>query len=357
MSFLGEFIQVRGIKDTRQTNPNGDLSQDNVTALAKRTCEIDGSPISMIPTGTTSEQSQTGRHRRSQRANVLGGSDRVYTSPLKIDGSDPSIRCDNSTGNWRAVGTLGNGTFQTGASLLFNFSGTSVSLYEFNEGSHQDWQTASGRYYIDNSGNTAFEVPGNKRQPNRLSECASFHHPNLSPGFHEMALTYTGCAIELFGDDDGYVTNTGSVFNPAASSRLVLLVSAIFLFLRRRKAKKDSEGQRYDVAIPFYPDKMHAVNEADKMVPQSVHGYTRLVMPPAAANPVYDPYISLDERGSLYGTGASAASRSNQDFAGMKNAQRDAVSQEVVERCHQDISLRYPQGRTVIDVPPNYTEQ
>uniref|UniRef100_A0A0W0FWB1 Uncharacterized protein n=1 Tax=Moniliophthora roreri TaxID=221103 RepID=A0A0W0FWB1_MONRR len=341
MSFLGEFIQVRGIKDTRQTNPNGDLSQDNVTALAKRTCEIDGSPISMIPTGTTSEQSQTGRHRRSQRANVLGGSDRVYTSPLKIDGSDPSIRCDNSTGNWRAVGTLGHGTFQTGASLLFNFSETSVSLYEFNEGSHQDWQTASGRYYIDNSGNTAFEVPGNKRQPNRLSELAS-----SSP----MA-TYTLLPARV------YARRSNRWKRDRGVAGLVLLVSAIFLFLRRRKAKKDSEGQRYDVAIPFYPDKMHAVNEADKMVPQSVHGYTRLVMPPAAANPVYDPYISLDERGSLYGTGASAASRSNQDFAGMKNAQRDAVSQEVVERCHQDISLRYPQGRTVIDVPPNYTEQ
>ncbi|KAK7049992.1 hypothetical protein VNI00_005423 [Paramarasmius palmivorus] len=223
-TFQGEFVQVRGIKDNRFSNPNGRAISDNVTTLAKWSCQVDGGAMPTIPywrnynaitDRVLCEQGRLSHDPHTVTVNVVIDDpsaqmfwvDRIEYTPLpnanldnmtmKIDGSDSSIQYDNTTGAWLSVGMLGNATAQTGSSVSVRFNGTSASLYGYNAGLENDWQASTGRYYVDNSGDEIFDVEGSKRDPrsgNRSNFLNVLHFttPNLEPGPHEMVVTFTG---------------------------------------------------------------------------------------------------------------------------------------------------------------------
>ncbi|EEB89289.1 hypothetical protein MPER_12629, partial [Moniliophthora perniciosa FA553] len=114
-------------------------------------------------------------------------------------------------------GIIFNQTGTPGSTLVFNFNGTGVSLYGFNEGSpdHRDKSTA--RYFIDNSVYTAFEVPESKMTPDGTNTSDYFNQlffttPVLDPGPHEMVIAFTGTGtgadpIQWLSIDYFYVTS------------------------------------------------------------------------------------------------------------------------------------------------------
>ncbi|EEB94389.1 hypothetical protein MPER_06805, partial [Moniliophthora perniciosa FA553] len=121
----------------------------------------------------------------------------VDSEIIRVDSSDwTSITYNNATAQWEELNGGFNGTKQLGASLNFSFNGTSASLYSFNEGSNEDWVATSGRYYIDNSGDTTFTIPGSKRLSNGsrsdFNNQLLFTTPTLSAGEHELVLTFEG---------------------------------------------------------------------------------------------------------------------------------------------------------------------
>ncbi|KAK1227534.1 hypothetical protein PQX77_009441 [Marasmius sp. AFHP31] len=328
-TFEGEFVQVRGAKDNRRYNrPQNTISDDNA-ALAKWTCQVDGSPIRNtnyrgymhdVTNLLLCEQGRLSRGQHTLTVNVnienpdtqTWWLDKVEYVPLptanlanevlKIDGSDPSMRYDNGTGNWRSIAGLFNGTGTTGASMNFQFNGTSVSLYGFNEGSDRDWQAGSGRYFVDNSGDTTFEVPASKFLPNTNNRTDWYNQllfttPKMEPGSHEMVIAYTG--VQKQGEDptqwfsvdyfyvtaseggaqlnstgttagslpertgtDGSSSNTGAIIGGVVGgvAGLVLIALAICFFLRRRRTKREEQANWE--AVPFNPDNMYAAPNA-----------------------------------------------------------------------------------------------
>ncbi|KAL0574076.1 hypothetical protein V5O48_007885 [Marasmius crinis-equi] len=338
-TFEGEFVQVRGAKENHRINRPQNVTSDNTTALAKWTCQVDGSSIKTTPYRTfmydmtnnmLCEQSRLSRGPHTLTLNVtiddpnsqIWWLDKIEYTPLptanlanevlKIDGSDPSVQYDNGTGNWLSIAGLFNGTGTTGASMSLQFNGTSVSLYGFNEGSDRDWTAGSGRYFVDSSGDTNFEVPASKPLPFTTNNRTDWYHqlmlttPKLSPGSHEMVIAYTGVQksdpVQWLSIDYFYVTaseggaqlnststtagglpertggsdNKKSTAGPIAGgviggvAGLALIALAAF-FLWRRKAKQDRyEETKYD-SIPFNPDNMYAAPNA---VGGSVHSFT-----------------------------------------------------------------------------------
>ncbi|KAL0576940.1 hypothetical protein V5O48_005047 [Marasmius crinis-equi] len=225
--FEGEFVQVRGAKDNRKvTRPDG-TNNDNSTLLAKWTCQVDGSSIKTtgyrpfmfdVTNNMLCEQGKLSRGPHTLTVNVTLDDpntqafwlDQVEFTPLldadlakevlKFDSSDPAIQVDNSTRAWKSISNLFNGTGTTGASATFRFNGTSVSLYGFNEGSDKNWEATTGRYYIDNKGDTNFDIAGSKPLPGLPNNKTDYYNqlwfstPKLDPGTHEMVITYTGVA-------------------------------------------------------------------------------------------------------------------------------------------------------------------
>ncbi|KAJ8080322.1 hypothetical protein PM082_017155 [Marasmius tenuissimus] len=325
--FEGEFVQVRGAKDNRKVALPEGVTSDNVTALAKWTCQVDGSPIRTTAyrpyifdrtNNMLCEQGKLSRGRHTLTVNVtlddpstqMFWLDKVEYTPvpdadlskevLKFDSSDPAIQVDNSTGLWKSI-SLFNGTGTTGASASFKFNGTSVSLYGFNEGSDQDWEAATGRYYVDNKGDTTFDITGSKPVPGLPNNRTDWYHQlwftaaNIDPGSHEMILTYTGVyagkAIQWLSIDYFYVTasegsklnsappagggggngsgssngqsgsdsksNTGAIAGGVVGGvlGLALIALAVWFFVKKRK-NKDSYGQ-YD---GFQPQNMYSAS-------------------------------------------------------------------------------------------------
>lgn len=348
-TFEGEYVQVRGAKDTRRIP---EASNSNVTVLASWTCEVDGSAIRKVnyrgarydlTHNVLCEQGRLSRQPHTLTVNVtiddpntqMFWLDKIEYVPtpeanlanevIKIDGSDPSIRYDNNSGNWKPIGILFNGTGTTGASMSLDFNGTSVSLYGFNEGSEKHWQGSSGRYYVDNSGDTTFEIPESRTVPGSSNLTDYYHEllfttPEMSPGSHEMVITFTGVKtgedpLQWLSIDYLYVTaseggaqlNTtastagslptrGSDSNSGGSSSsstpvgpivggviggiagLALLGLAIFFFLKRRKDNNTRAGGYYD-SVPFNPNNMYAAP-----------GATAVSHPPPTVGAGYEPY-------------------------------------------------------------------
>ncbi|KAL0063151.1 hypothetical protein AAF712_009941 [Marasmius tenuissimus] len=227
-TFEGDFIQVKGAKDNRKiSHPSNDTLDAAIGVLPKYDCQVDGSPISTISyrlnkyeitNNCLCEGSRLSKGPHTLTMNItlddpnwqifwldsieyayLEGAD-LSKEVVKIDSSDPvSCTYHNDSGVWKENSALFNGTGEMGAAMSFRFNGSSASLYTFNKGSEGDWDRSSGRYYIDDAGDTIFDIPGSKPLPfdeqNRTDWWRQhlFTTNKVDEGKeHEMVITYTG---------------------------------------------------------------------------------------------------------------------------------------------------------------------
>uniref|UniRef100_A0A0W0F163 Transmembrane protein n=1 Tax=Moniliophthora roreri TaxID=221103 RepID=A0A0W0F163_MONRR len=360
-----------GSKRHRRVTRDPATTRDNATVLAKWTCQVDGSAIRKVEYRSAlfdlthnvlCEQGRLSRQPHTLTVNVTVDDpntqmfwlDKIEYVPnpdanlanevMKIDGSDPSIRYDNNSGSWKPIGILFNGTGTTGASLSLDFNGTGVSLYGFNEGSDKHWQGSSGRYYVDNSGDTTFEIPESRSIPGLPNNLTDYYHellfttPQLNPGSHEMVITFSGVkngddplqwlSIDYFyitASEGGAQLNTTSTTAGSLPTRdsdsssnsgsstsdktpvgpivggviggiagLALLGFAISFFLRRRNAQNRAGGY-YD-SVPFNPNNMYATPgaaAASRPAPTLNSGHT-----PYSDNSVYSTPTSPPPAGA-----------------------------------------------------------
>ncbi|KAL0576606.1 hypothetical protein V5O48_005364 [Marasmius crinis-equi] len=372
-TFEGEFIQVKGAKDNRKISRPENSTSDDMTRLPKYTCQVDGSNIQTveyrpfmydITNNVLCEQSRLSKGKHTLNMTITLGDTNTQTfwldsleyaplenadlskEVLKVDGSDPSITYHNDTGSWNTDSKLFNGTGVTGASMSFKFNGTSVTLYGFNEGSDKDWDRTSGRYYIDNAGDTTFDIPGSKplpfNQQNRTDwyNQQVFTSEKVAAGEHEMVITYTGVKTgsnpaawllvdylyvtggakdgSLAGGSDGSnsgssgvgqeksKTPVGAIAGGVVGGVVVLLAAAGLLFwLWRRKQARGGPRELYPKEgldpTPFMAGDMVATGHGD--TPASSKGALMYpVTNPSSAAPGPSEYPE-----SVYTTGPSGA--------------------------------------------------
>ncbi|KAK7062918.1 hypothetical protein VNI00_000416 [Paramarasmius palmivorus] len=276
--FEGDYILVRGARDVR-----------NSGKAPTWTCQVDGGIIPVFSYGNPAqvthqvlcEQRRLSRRSHTLTVNVTidNPADQTFWvdyvefshvpeanidgETIRIDSSDwSSITYSNTTGQWEELLGGFNGTDQLGGTLSFRFNGTSASLYTFNEGSDEDWVATSGRYYIDNSGDTSFTIPGSKRLSNGsrsdFNNQLLFATPSLSPGEHELVITFEGQKtgtrpIQWLIVDYFHVTAASaskSQFPVAAvaggvAGGVVLIAGialAVFFYLKRKRDKERMNG-------------------------------------------------------------------------------------------------------------------
>ncbi|KAK1218866.1 hypothetical protein PQX77_018427 [Marasmius sp. AFHP31] len=280
-SFEGDFIQVKGAKDNRKISRPANSTSDSVNSLPKYTCQVDGSSISTvdyrpymydITNNVLCEASRLSKGPHTLTMNItlnnpnsqmfwldsieyayLEGAD-LSKEVVKVDASDPaSCTYHNNSGAWKGDSGLFNGTGDLGATMSFKFNGafrliqfcilrliphrlysypkgSSVSLYTFNEGSEGDWDRTSGRYFIDNTGDTTFDIPGSKPLPFNQQNRSDWYNQHLftsnkvaSGKEHEMVITYTGVTTgsnpaQWLLIDYFYVTGAGASSSPEGAA-------------------------------------------------------------------------------------------------------------------------------------------
>uniref|UniRef100_A0A0W0G672 Uncharacterized protein n=1 Tax=Moniliophthora roreri TaxID=221103 RepID=A0A0W0G672_MONRR len=410
--FEGEFIQIRGAKDNRKMPHDPELPYDNVTLLPKWTCEIDGGAITKyryydysyyITNNVLCEQGLLSRQRHTLNLTVIIDNldtqmfwlDKIEYKPLdganveqevlKIDSSDPSVRYDNSSRGWypdNGDGIMFNATRTAGSSLSFSFTGSGVSLYGFNEGTIFR-RKSTARYYIDDSSVTTFETPDSKMDPDGINTTdydnqLLFTSPALQPGRHEMVITFTGVRqsnefIHSLTIDYFYVTgssrrsesnNSGTPIVPIVGGvvggvvGLAIIIGLIWLFVKRSTKKYPEQvTSRHYSSTPF-----------DSQTTYASPGFIVPPQPPSpqphTATPVFSPYSPTSQPLMMSGptsppssvpTGSTTthSTNLNQNRMDLKDAQRNAVLNNVVEIRHQDGGIRYPQQ--VVNIPPSYT--
>ncbi|KAK7021846.1 hypothetical protein VNI00_017239 [Paramarasmius palmivorus] len=260
-TFEGEYVSIWGTKDTRNLKRNNANSiKDDLSKLPWWQCQIDGF---RIPRGDylpeidrltnnmlcdASGLSTSSPHVLTLKVEIDDPQmqtfwlDKIEYAPvpdadvsgevLRVDSSDPSVRYNNTSRNWHpdtGTGTQFNQTGVTGTSLSFTFNGTSVSLYGFNEGDTGKRSATSGRYFIDNSNDVGFDIPGSKTSPSNSSRGIDYYNelffqsPELKPGTHDMTITFTGPSsgqVQWLSVDYFYVTaneGTRATVNPLDS--------------------------------------------------------------------------------------------------------------------------------------------
>ncbi|KAK1225858.1 hypothetical protein PQX77_011186 [Marasmius sp. AFHP31] len=423
--FEGDFIQIKGAKDNRKISRPSNSTIDSVDSLPKYTCQVDGFSVPAIgyrpliyevTNNVLCEVDRLSKGPHTLTMNItldnpntqifwldsieyayLEGVD-LSREVVKIDGSD-SVSCiyHNETGSWQndPGSNLFNGTGITGASMSFKFNGSSVSVYTFNEGSETDLDRASGRYYIDNSGDTTFDIPGSKTLPfnqNNRSDWLNQHlftSNQVNGGQeHEMVITYTGVQsasnpaqwllIDYFyvtGASSTVETHTssktpaGAIAGGAVGGAIVLLgfVGLVWLFIRRRRQRRRGPRELYPTeGSGFTSPVMVSAGDYD-------HPYSPSSPPPPSPRgsrsppPVQYRYSSSHSTGtntlsypiaSRYETSTVGGdSRTSQNFSDMKNAQQEAVS--IQARQHRDSGMRYTGNHggssQILEVPPTYT--
>ncbi|KAK1221347.1 hypothetical protein PQX77_015848 [Marasmius sp. AFHP31] len=257
-SFEGDFIQVKGAKDNRKISRPANSTVDSVNSLPKYTCQVDGSSISTIDyrpymyditNNVLCEAPRLSKGPHTLTMNItlnnpnsqmfwldsieyayLEGAD-LSKEVVKIDASDPvSCTYHNDSGAWKGDSGLFNGTGDLGATMSFKFNGSSVSLYTFNEGSESDWDRTSGRYFIDNTGDTTFDIPGSKPLPFNQRNRSDWYNQHLFTSNkvaggkeHEMVITYTGVRTgsnpaQWLLIDYFYVTGAGASSSPEGAA-------------------------------------------------------------------------------------------------------------------------------------------
>ncbi|KAJ8081311.1 hypothetical protein PM082_007146 [Marasmius tenuissimus] len=428
--FEGDFIQIKGAKDNRNMSSQKTIESnstfDSMDSLPKYTCQVDGffvpaigyRPLVYEITNNVlceADRLSKGPHTLTMNITLddpnaqifwldsieyayLEGTD-LSKEVVKIDGSD-SISCvyHNQTGSWHndPGSNLFNGTGVTGASMSFKFNGSSVSVYTFNEGSETELGRASGRYYIDNSGDTTFDIPGSKTLPfnqNNRSDWLNQHlfTSNKVKGEqeHEMVITYTGVqsasnSAQWLLIDYFYVTGASSTVETQTSSKTPIgaivggavggtivilgLLGLVWLFMRRRRQRRGGPRELYPVEGSGFasPVTVSAGNYGHLTSPSSPPP----PLPPRESRsppPVQYRYHSSHSTGantlsypiaSGYETSTVGSdSRTSQNFSDMKNAQQEAVS--VQARQHRDSGMRYTGNHggpsQILEVPPTYT--
>ncbi|KAK1215732.1 hypothetical protein PQX77_021652 [Marasmius sp. AFHP31] len=256
-SFEGDFIQVKGAKDNRKISRPSNSTDDSVDSLPKYTCQVDGSAIETvdyrpymydITNNVLCEASHLSKSPHNLTVNItldnpnsqmfwLDSIEYAYLEEadlskevVKIDASDPTCTYHNTTGAWDGTSGLFNGTGVTGATMSFKFNGSSVSLYTYNAGSDHDWDRTSGTYFIDNTGNTRFDIPGSKLLPYNKQNRFNWYNQHLFTSNkvaggdeHEMIIAYTGVSTESSQGqwlliDYFYVAGTGASGSPAGAA-------------------------------------------------------------------------------------------------------------------------------------------
>ncbi|KAK1218868.1 hypothetical protein PQX77_018429 [Marasmius sp. AFHP31] len=403
-SFEGDFIQVKGAKDNRKVSRPLNSTLDSLDTLPKYTCQVDNFSIQKvdyhlymydITNNVLCEASRLSKGPHTLTMNItlpnpnsqmfwldsieyayLEGTD-LSKEVVKIDASDPvSCTYQNDTGAWQEdVGDsrLFNQTGKTGATMTFRFNGSSVSLYSFNEGSEVDLDGASGRYYIDNTGDTPFDIPASKRLPSNQQNRTDWYNQHLFTSNnvgggeeHEMVIAYTGgqtgsnpaqwLLIDYFyvtgagtnGSSGGTVggagggNNRGSDNGSGGSKTLVGAIAGgvvggvvallgiagfIWLLMRRRRQKRD--GLR-----GWHP---RGVLDPFMLGAPGIH--------------VQDQNHNHPHAGGGYTSQNQA-----QNFPDIKSAQQEAFRVQMQQQ-HQDSGAQYNQvGQSqVVDVPPSYT--
>ncbi|KAK1215727.1 hypothetical protein PQX77_021647 [Marasmius sp. AFHP31] len=430
-SFEGDFIQIKGAKDNRKISRPSNSTFDSVDSLPKYTCQVDGSSIQTvnylpymydITNNVLCEASRLSKGPHTLTMNItldnpnlqmfwldsieyayLEGAD-LSQQVIKIDASDP-VGCTyrNDTGVWKAdpSGLYYNGTMETGATMSLRFNGvfyldplvsvsysssiilanppqgSSVSLYSINAGSERDWGRASGRYYIDNTGDATFDIPGSRPLPFNQQNRSNWYNQHLFTSNkvaggkeHEMVIAYTGVSTDSSPAqwlliDYFYVTGAGASGSPEGSAdgagggngggsgnssggsktpagaiagsvvggvvALLGIAGFVWLLMRRRRQSRDG------------PKELYPRQGFDPFMHGASGGHAQQ----------YHDHPEADGATSALGDGSTSQSQT-QNFSDMKRAQREVVS--VQTRQHEDSGARYYQAGSsqVVDVPPSY---
>ncbi|KAK7023652.1 hypothetical protein VNI00_016614 [Paramarasmius palmivorus] len=335
---------------------------------------------------------------------------------MKFDSSDVNVRYDNNSGSWipdtgsSSSGPLFNQTITTGASMSLRFNGTNVSLYGFNEGDSSARVASTGRYHIDGSHENNFVNPGSRPPPANISGGIDYYNEllftssDLDPGTHDLTVTFTGVktgneSIQWLAIDYFYVTasaGTGADGGQSGSASggsksggqsgptqagsksgkapvgaivggvvggvalLVLLGLGVFFFLKQRKRSRDAaltagSGGYFD-AQPGPSSSWGGVNGVSPYPYATLSVYDQS-SPGKTVVSTYDPYHDDVGAASTSSGNRTSARAPESNLRDMKDAQRAAVREDVLERRHHDSGIRYPQTQRVVDVPPDYTPQ
>ncbi|KAK1225859.1 hypothetical protein PQX77_011187 [Marasmius sp. AFHP31] len=437
----GDFVQVKGAKDVRQ----GSRPVDNTNSLPKYTCKVDGSNIQnvsyfnylyAITNNVLCEGTRLspGQHTLTMNVTLTDadaqkfwldsieyaypeGTD-VSREVVKVDASDANCVYHNETRAWMGTAGLSNGTGTVGAWMTFRFNGSSVSLYSWNAGMEDTWDRSFGHYYIDNSGNTDFEIPGSKPLPYTKQGRSDWYNQRLFTSKdsevngekeHEMVITYMGAqgrasSAQWLLVDYFYVTGTNASGTPQGTNAadtdggggeggggsqrnkpvaaiaggvvggvvgLLVMAGIVWFYLRKRRQRKGPR-ELYPIEdldpTPLIAGGGEHFHRPSSPAPSVLHHPARSIYSGEGTSTLsYHPAttasldsISSTEEGANSGDGdASSYHNQNQaqNFSDMKSAQREAVS--VQTRQHQDSGVRYLQSHSgpsqILDVPPTYT--
>ncbi|KAK7060935.1 hypothetical protein VNI00_000668 [Paramarasmius palmivorus] len=381
-TFEGTFVQVRGAKDNRNIPATAsDPSQDNVkaTVFPDWNCEVDGQMATSYyyqssRYATTDNilcdqaHLQPGSHTLTVTAIISDPStqmfwfDRIEYAPLpdaalegeimKIDASDPSVRYDNSTGSWKDGGLVTE-TRVTGLTATVNFNATSITLFGYNFGSSTAYAPSTANYYIDQQPPVSFTVPGSKPAPNgnrtNHQNEVLFDRQGLSPGPHEMVLTFGGpqsgntsssyqwFAIDYFlvnvsakdpdhsdssSNSNGDSSQSGSPKTPVGAIvggvvggvvGLALIIAIIIFVMKRRRAKRDTSSGGPDYGAAQYDQKTMYSGHASLGSATVVTQVLPMSVTPVSAYHANQSYVQAD---SLYGE-AHVGSPTSQVHQGM----------------------------------------
>ncbi|KAK7049993.1 hypothetical protein VNI00_005424 [Paramarasmius palmivorus] len=380
----------------------GRIPFDDINALAKWACHVDGIQIPSQPylqefnfitdrvlceKGGLAPESL---HTLSVEAVIddpgtqVFWVDRIEYAPLpnasldnvvlKIDGSDSSLRYSNASGEWAPVGSLGYGTNWNDANLSFKFNGTSAALYGFNEGSEYNWRASTGQYRIDNDTQpTAFGIEGSRKDPMKgiqtdFCNVLHFTTPNLDSGLHEMAVTYTGTPQQTGGDPPEWLTIDYLYVTTGDSTKLNSSVTTPTEALPSQTSNGTGSSPK-KVPVGAIVGGIFGGIAGLALLALSAFFFLRR-RKARQERFIIDPLDLPDSDAPLLQNAALPAGVASTNLeggrvtishrpAGTKLAEREAALRhgpEVVERRSQDSGIRYNQ-RVMDDVPPDYTEQ
>ncbi|KAF8880149.1 hypothetical protein BD779DRAFT_1099467 [Infundibulicybe gibba] len=113
------------------------------------------------------------------------------SATVLVDRLDPAIEyVDAVMGVWTRD-SLGTSTQGNGSSLVFDFTGTSVSWVGFTPQMPSGRPTSNATYSIDKANPVVFRLPSGSPGEN-LTNQVFFTSPTLSPGSHSLEVTYKG---------------------------------------------------------------------------------------------------------------------------------------------------------------------
>ncbi|KAF8811571.1 hypothetical protein BYT27DRAFT_6442198 [Phlegmacium glaucopus] len=257
-------------------------------------------------------QLQDGPHVLSVRAKVSNQQtfwfDQIQYIPssnLRIDSSDPAIQYSSG---WQPLNGIVNFTQIAGSTLTYQFSGISLSWISIIYTTiSSPPNSSSATYSIDGQTPTTFLVPAPPSGIARLYNQILFQTAVLSPGHHELVVTYRGndsqgvdsqppLSLDYFVVQDAPSSSTSSSSNapthaisssaPSSSSTssstttnhigavvggvigggfiMLLLLLIVFAFIRRRdnrraQALNETSDASLDIVDPFIvpPSDLH----------------------------------------------------------------------------------------------------